>query len=127
NARAIMSRRLTEAAPSVAIIRPDVPGFVDRALARALARRPEDRFESAAAFAAMLAPARPSYHDTPLPGEPPGTPSAAVAPTAAPALAAPAPRGRNRRTLVIAVAGALLVGAGVAGLLRYRRTASAAG
>jgi TolB-like protein/tRNA A-37 threonylcarbamoyl transferase component Bud32/Tfp pilus assembly protein PilF len=123
NARAIMSRRLTEAAPSVAIMRPDVPGFV----ARALARRPEDRFESAAAFAAMLAPARPSYHDTPLPGEPPGTPSAAVAPTAAPALAAPAPRGRNRRTLVIAVAGALLVGAGVAGLLRYRRTASAAG
>ena len=67
NARAIMSRRLTEAPPSVAAARPDVPEFVDRALTRALARRPEDRYESADAFAAMLAPVRPSYHDTPAP------------------------------------------------------------
>ena len=59
NARAIMSRRLTEAPPSLAPLRPDVPEFVDRAMTRALARRPEDRFESAEAFAETLAPGAP--------------------------------------------------------------------
>jgi eukaryotic-like serine/threonine-protein kinase len=127
NARAIMSRRLTEAPPSLALLRPDVPELVHRALTRALARRPEDRFENAEAFAAALAPARPSYHATPLPEEPPDLGSAALVPTAPPGPDRAASRGRHRRTLAIGVAGALLVAAGVAGLLRYRQAAASAG
>ena len=119
NARAIMSRRLTEAPPSVAQVRPDVPAFVDRALTRALARRPEDRFESADAFAAVLAPARPSYYAEPQLDEPP-----AAAPEPPPQ--ALAPRRISRRTIAIGVVGALLIVAGVAGLLRYRRAGPAA-
>ena len=55
NARAIMARRLTEAPPSVRALRPEVPAPVDAALVRAMARHPEERFESVAAFARALA------------------------------------------------------------------------
>jgi len=105
NARAIMSRRLTEAPPSVAAVRADVPEVVDRALTRALSRRPEDRFESVEAFATALAPARPSYHDTPAPFEP-----------------APAPAGDRgrRRTLALGVLGLVLIAAAAVVLLRAR-------
>ncbi len=126
NARAIMSRRLTEAPPSLARLRPDVPEFVDRAVTRALARRPEDRFEGADAFAAALAPARPSYHAAPLPEAPPDLDAAALVPSPPPGPADGASPGRGRRTLVIGLVGALLVAAGVAGLLQYRQAASAA-
>ncbi len=45
------------AAPSLRAVRPDVPEAVDRAVRTALAPPPDDRFPSAAAFAAALAAA----------------------------------------------------------------------
>ncbi|HKG95161.1 MAG TPA: protein kinase, partial [Gemmatimonadaceae bacterium] len=54
NARSIMARRLREAAPSVREARDTVPAAVDRALRRALARVPADRYAAAGEFAAAL-------------------------------------------------------------------------
>jgi eukaryotic-like serine/threonine-protein kinase len=51
NARALMVRRLTETATPLRQLRPDVPASVDTAITRALARQPEDRFDSAGASA----------------------------------------------------------------------------
>ncbi|CAN5874868.1 hypothetical protein BH23GEM9_BH23GEM9_07770 [soil metagenome] len=51
---AVIARRLSTPPPAVRRLRRDVPVAVDRALARALAMDPADRFESAAAFAAAL-------------------------------------------------------------------------
>lgn len=55
NARAVIGRRLTEAAPSVRRLRPTVPASIERALSRALASAPADRFVSITAFADALA------------------------------------------------------------------------
>jgi serine/threonine-protein kinase len=52
--QAITARRLTDTAPSIRRVRAAVPDTVDAALERALARRPEDRFERTADFAAAL-------------------------------------------------------------------------
>ncbi|HEY8258458.1 MAG TPA: serine/threonine-protein kinase, partial [Gemmatimonadales bacterium] len=54
NARSIIAKRLTESPPPVRSIRRDVPLAIDRALTRALSRRPEDRYDSAADFARAL-------------------------------------------------------------------------
>jgi serine/threonine protein kinase/Flp pilus assembly protein TadD len=51
---AVIARRLSTPPPAVRRLRSDVPVTIDRALARALAMDPADRFESAAAFAAAL-------------------------------------------------------------------------
>jgi predicted ATPase len=50
-----LTRRLTEAPPSVTEVRRDVPSCVHRAITTALARQPRDRFATAAMFAAALA------------------------------------------------------------------------
>jgi serine/threonine protein kinase len=50
----VARRRLTEAAPRVRTAAFDVPGPIDEAVAKALARDPGDRFATAAAFAAAL-------------------------------------------------------------------------
>ena len=55
NARAIITPRLTEAPRLLSGLRPDVPPAVSDAVMHGLARTPEDRFESAAAFAAAVA------------------------------------------------------------------------
>jgi len=55
--QAIIVRRFTEPARSVRALRPEVPELVDRALLRALARAPEERFAAAAQLAQALAPA----------------------------------------------------------------------
>ena len=54
NARSIMTRRLVEAAAPLRSHRPDVPASIDAAVARALARQPNDRYESVAEFVATL-------------------------------------------------------------------------
>jgi eukaryotic-like serine/threonine-protein kinase len=77
NARAIMARRLTEEPPPLREVRPDLPVDVERVLLRALARQPDDRFESADAFLAALtaaAPVSPAV-STPLPPPPAGIPA----------------------------------------------------
>jgi len=52
--QAILARRLSQAVPSLAILRDNLPAGVEPALVRALARAPADRFGSAAEFAAAL-------------------------------------------------------------------------
>ncbi|MFL5620787.1 MAG: protein kinase domain-containing protein, partial [Gemmatimonadaceae bacterium] len=51
----ILSKRLVDPVPSVRRLRSTVPAVVDRALTRALAKVPVDRFPSVGAFAAELA------------------------------------------------------------------------
>jgi tRNA A-37 threonylcarbamoyl transferase component Bud32 len=53
--QAVVRRMMYELPPSLTTHRPDVALFVDAAVRRALAKRPDDRFPSAAAFAAVLA------------------------------------------------------------------------
>ena len=53
--RQVLSRSLTEAAPSLRKARPDVPHHVNRAVQRALARSPDERFPDAGQFCAALA------------------------------------------------------------------------
>jgi len=62
-----------ELPPALATRRPGVAPFVDAAVRRALAKRPDDRFPNAAAFAAAL-----------LPVPPDGVEPAAVAPASEP-------------------------------------------
>ena len=73
NARTIIARRLTEPPPSILSLRPDVPPAIDRALAQALSRRPEDRFQSVEEFARALEGKDDSVAAPPAP--PPSRPS----------------------------------------------------
>lgn len=52
--RALIAKRLSTAAPSVRVLRSEVPGAIDLALRKALALSPGDRFASAGAFANAL-------------------------------------------------------------------------
>ena len=54
NARSIMARQLTEHPRPVRSLRPDTPPAVEQAIARALAKDPEDRYPSVAAFLEAL-------------------------------------------------------------------------
>lgn len=54
NAQAIFARRMTEPVPSLRHTRENVPEAIDRAIAKALARAPADRFTSAAHFVGAL-------------------------------------------------------------------------
>jgi serine/threonine-protein kinase len=55
---AVMSKRLVDPVPSVRRLRPEVPAPVERAITKALARLPADRYESTISFAeALSAPA----------------------------------------------------------------------
>jgi serine/threonine protein kinase/tetratricopeptide (TPR) repeat protein len=54
SARATMVRHVMETPRPVRALQPDVPPGVERALARALAKRPEERFGTAGDFAAAL-------------------------------------------------------------------------
>lgn len=55
--QASYARRLQGPPPSVSQIREDVPDHIDQAVRRALSERPEQRFTTAAEFAAALRPA----------------------------------------------------------------------
>jgi serine/threonine-protein kinase len=54
SARAIIARQLTEHPRPVRALRPDTPPAVESAIARALAKDPEDRFATVAAFVEAL-------------------------------------------------------------------------
>ncbi|HEX6533617.1 MAG TPA: protein kinase [Gemmatimonadaceae bacterium] len=53
-ARAIMARHVTETPRPVRVLRPDAPVAVERALVRALAKRPSERFATVPEFVAAL-------------------------------------------------------------------------
>jgi serine/threonine protein kinase/Flp pilus assembly protein TadD len=52
--QAVLVRRLTEAPPALRSVRPDLPETLDRALAKAMARNPADRFATVTLFAQAL-------------------------------------------------------------------------
>jgi Tol biopolymer transport system component len=54
-AHVIMARKSAQAAPGLRVVRDTIPEHVERAVLKALARTPADRFDSAAAFANALA------------------------------------------------------------------------
>ena len=54
--QSILVRRLTDDAAPIRTLRRDVPPNIERALVRAMARDPNDRFDTAAEFEAALAP-----------------------------------------------------------------------
>ena len=57
-AQAIMAKRMTQPVPPVRAVR-EVPADIERAVTRALARTPADRYSTAAEFAAALEPHHP--------------------------------------------------------------------
>jgi serine/threonine-protein kinase len=61
--QAVLRRVMHEPPTALATHRAEVASFLDAAVQRALAKRPDDRFASAAAFAAALDPPRPEPHD----------------------------------------------------------------
>ncbi len=54
NARAVLLKHVTDPAPSITTVRPQIPPPVAAAIATALGKHPEDRFESAQAFGEAL-------------------------------------------------------------------------
>lgn len=54
-AQAILAKRFTDPVPSLRSARETVPDWIDRAVTRALAKVPADRFATAAQFALALA------------------------------------------------------------------------
>jgi eukaryotic-like serine/threonine-protein kinase len=81
-AQAILAKRLTQPVPSLRTVR-EVPGSVEQAVARALAREPADRFATAAEFGRAL--------QAPTQGVAPPPPDATVA---SPGPTGPTPRAR---------------------------------
>jgi eukaryotic-like serine/threonine-protein kinase len=71
--QAMAARRLSSEAPSVRQYRPAVPEPVDRAVRKALARVPADRFASAAELARALAPAATEAAPAPVAAAEPAT------------------------------------------------------
>ena len=87
-AQAVIAKRFSGEVPSVRRARPAVPEAVDRAISRALAPVPADRWSSAAEFARALAAAGDQAATTPAP---------VVTPAAMPAATLPAVPARRRR------------------------------
>jgi hypothetical protein len=58
--QSLLAKRLTTPAPSVRVVRPEIPVGIDAALGTALARTPADRFATAPAFARALEAGRTS-------------------------------------------------------------------
>jgi serine/threonine-protein kinase len=54
NKAAVLARQIADAVPPLRTICPEVPPHVERAVVRALAKRPEERFPTAGAFAAAI-------------------------------------------------------------------------
>jgi serine/threonine-protein kinase len=118
NLMAVAMRHVRDPVPSVRDLRPDVPERVDAVVARAMAKRPEDRFSSMDALRAALESCldetgrpRPGDEDT---GIMPPLPATAPAP-ATEAPPRPEPHGKTEvsepRRSGLRVAGALLLAA----------------
>jgi serine/threonine-protein kinase len=99
---AVAMKHINEAPPPVSALRPEVPPRLDAAIARALAKRPEDRFATMADFGREL---EACLEELRAPG---GAPTMVMPPAPT---AAPPTRHRRRRRAPLA---ALLVVAGLA-------------
>jgi len=99
---AVAMKHINETPPPVSTLRPEVPPRLDAAVARALAKRPEDRFATMADFGRELEACLEELH---APG---GAQTMVIPPSAPPA---PIRRQRARRRVPVA---ALLVVAGLA-------------
>ncbi len=107
--QAMIARRLSEDPPPLRVMRGTVPSALERAVTRALARSPADRFQSAADFAAALAAA-------------PSEPHARSVPSATQSAAA----GSTRRSRAVLTLGAVAVAAAsIWATLRPRQAAQA--
>ena len=110
---AVAVQHVNDPPPSVALVRPDVPLRLDAALQRAMAKRPEDRFPSMAAFVSELEACLAAL------GQPDDDRTVIVPP---PASARPRPRRRARRLspLLAVLLGLILIGAGTGPYLLVR-------
>jgi eukaryotic-like serine/threonine-protein kinase len=61
-AQAVIAKRFAGSIPSIRIVRPEVPIELERAVLRALALAPTDRFQTGTEFAAVLAPSAVPVH-----------------------------------------------------------------
>jgi serine/threonine-protein kinase len=115
---AVAMRHVNDPVPSVASVRPDVPLRLDAALGRAMAKAPEDRFASMAAFVAELEAVVDEL------GQPDSDRTSIMRPAPAPS-AGPSPRRARRRRLspwLALVVGLALIGAGLGAYLALRDT-----
>ena len=90
---AVIAAHLSAPPPSVSSRRPGLPGGVDEAFARALAKAPSDRFATCGDFAEALRAALglPAYDAGSADGPPRRTPTQVAAPSAVPAAVTPEP------------------------------------
>jgi tetratricopeptide (TPR) repeat protein len=101
NPQATFARRLTDPVPSLLAVRDTVPNSVERAVTKALAKLPVDRFTTAERFGNSLAPGV-----VELTSPPPAESPEGVRPRWKPAL-----RRWNRIALTLAAVGAVAIGA----------------
>jgi eukaryotic-like serine/threonine-protein kinase len=104
NAVAVAMRHVSEAPPSVAERRPDAPMRLDSAVSRAMAKDPEDRFQTMGDFVAELEGCLIAFD-----GREPGEATLVTRPRRQPR--------RRRRVALLLLAAALLLGAIAVGLL----------
>ncbi len=127
NQAAVLWAHLHDEVPRATTVNPSLSGAVDAALARGMAKSPEDRFSTARELVAALE--APDEAPTATGRDGTETRSTASTPPAAPALAPPAaPRRGGRRALALAAAAGVLLGgvaaAGVALLVSDGETAA---
>jgi glutamine cyclotransferase len=118
-----MYAHLEEDPPSLRVLRPDLPGGLDLALARALAKQPADRFPSAGDFAraveagveggATVEAERSVGVGAAAPGPPEVTTTVQRRISEPPTEPAPQPKRRSRGPLLALLAGAVAVGVAV--------------
>ncbi len=104
--QAIAAKAATDTPRPLVVGRPTVPTWVDRAVAKALAKLPADRFETAGQFAAALVTPGPSdFHPTDIPASTTGGRRARI----------------TRAAAGLAAVMALMIGAGVLGRMSVDR------
>src|SRR5262249_38320040 len=110
----LMYLHLQETAPPISLFRPDVPAGIDSVMLKALAKRPDERFQSATdlaqAFKAVLGGQTPVY--MPLAQTPPSLKAATP-----PALARPTPPRIERTQSPARPSRSMLLGIGVIALV----------
>jgi eukaryotic-like serine/threonine-protein kinase len=113
NFMVVAMKHVQEPIPSVREARPDVPPRLDAIIARAMAKRPEDRFPSTEAMMAALEAARVDTDSIPPPPARPEDGATESIPVPGPL---PAPAGRPRRRFPLPIMIGLVV-VGVAALV----------